>query len=47
MKGFLPVPDPIAFRIFGLEVRWYAITLVVAIIAAVCIMYWRAPKYGI
>ena len=47
MKSFLPVPDPIAFRVFGLEVRWYAISLVVAIIAAVIVMYWRAPKYGV
>ena len=47
MSSFLPVPDPIAFRIFGLEIRWYAIMLVLGIIAGVTVMYLRAPKYGV
>ena len=47
MSSFLPVPDPIAFKVFGLEIRWYAIMLVLGIIAGVIVMYVRAPKYGI
>ena len=47
IRYFLPVPDPIAFRLFGLEIRWYAIMRVLGIIAGVTVMYIRAPKYGI
>ncbi len=47
IRCFLPVPDPIAFRLFGLEIRWYAIMLVLGIIAGVTVMYIRAPKYGV
>ena len=47
MRYFLPVPNPIAFKVFGLEIRWYAITLVLGIIVGVIVMYIRAPKYGI
>ena len=47
MKSWLPVPNPIAFKVFGLEIRWYAIMLVLGIIAGVIVMYIRAPKYGV
>ena len=47
IRAFLSVPDPIAFRIFGLEIRWYAICIVVGMIAAVLIMMKRTPLYGI
>ncbi len=46
-RAFLSVPDPIAFRIFGLEIRWYAICIVVGMIGAVLIMMKRTPLYGI
>ena len=47
IRCFLPVPEPVAFKVFGLEIRWYAILLVLGIIAGVTVMYLRAPKYGI
>ena len=47
MTGFLPVPDPIAFRIFGLEIRWYAICIVAGMAGAVILAMKRTPRYGI
>ena len=47
MTGFLPVPDPVAFRIFGFEIRWYALCIVAGIIAAVLLCMRRAHIYGI
>ena len=43
----LPVPDPIAFTIFGLEVRWYGILIAIGMIAALFISYKRAPRFDI
>ncbi len=45
--SFLPVPDPIAFRVFGLEIRWYAICVVLGMVLGVSLAYMRAPKKGI
>jgi len=47
MSSFLPVPDPVAFRVFGLEVRWYGICIVLGMIAAVILCMKRTPRYGI
>lgn len=47
MSSFLPVPDPIAFRIGGLEIRWYGICIVIGMIAAVVLCMKRTPRYGI
>ena len=47
MSSFLPVPDPIAFKVFCLEIRWYAICIVVGMIAAVILCMKRTPQYGI
>ena len=47
MKSFLPVPDPVAFKVFGFEIRWYAICIVLGIIAAVIICEKRTDLYGI
>ena len=47
MSSFLPVPDPIAFKIFGLEIRWYAICIVIGMIAAVILCMRRTPLYSI
>ena len=46
-QGFLPVPDPIAFNIFGLEIRWYAVCVTLAILIAFGFAYVRAPKKGL
>ena len=40
-------PGPIAFSVFGLDIRWYGILVTCGIIAAVLIGYARAPKFGI
>ena len=39
--------NPIAFTIFGNEVRWYGILIAAGMILAVLISYKRAPKFGI
>ena len=38
-------PDPIAFEIFGLEIRWYGILIALGMIIAVLISCRRAPKH--
>lgn len=40
-------PDPIAFEIFGLEIRWYGILIALGMVLAVLISCRRAPKHGI
>lgn len=40
-------PDPIAFVIFGLEVRWYGILISLGMFIAVLISCKRAPKHGL
>ena len=45
--GFLPVPDPVAFSVFGIEIRWYAICVTATIIIAVGVAYYRCPKKGL
>lgn len=42
----MPIPDPVAFAIFGLEVKWYGIIIAFAMVVAVFIMYRRAPKHN-
>lgn len=46
MYGFLGTPDPIAFTIFGKEIRWYAIMLSTGIILGFFIFVKRAVKRG-
>ena len=46
-RSFLPVPDPVAFKVFGLDIRWYGIMVVLGMICAVLLSQRRAPKYGI
>ena len=45
--GWLPVPNPVAFNLFGLEIRWYAICLTTGMIVGLLIAYYRAPKKGL
>ncbi len=40
-------PNPVAFTILGLEVRWYGICLATGILLAVIVAYLRAPKHKI
>lgn len=43
----MPTPDPIAFTLFGFEIRWYGILIAAAMIVAVLIVMRRAPKHGL
>jgi len=40
-------PDPVAFQLFGLDVRWYGIIMAAAILIAAVITCRRAPRHGI
>ncbi len=39
-------PDPVAFSIFGFDVRWYGVLIGLAILIACTIVYLRAPRFG-
>ncbi|QSX08929.1 prolipoprotein diacylglyceryl transferase [Alkalibacter rhizosphaerae] len=41
------MPDPIAFRIFGLEIRWYGVLISAAILIGIAIATYRGKKKGI
>ena len=40
-------PDPIAFSIFGIDIRWYGILIAFGMLLAVYISCKRAPRHGI
>ncbi len=44
---FLYEPDPIAFTIFGQDVRWYGICIALGMLAALLVAYFRAPRHDI
>lgn len=41
------IPNPIAFSVFGIDVRWYGILIALGMVIAVLITYKRAPEHGI
>lgn len=43
----LPMPNPVAFTLFGLEIRWYAITMVLGIGAGIALAIKRTKRWGI
>ncbi|MBK5245950.1 MAG: prolipoprotein diacylglyceryl transferase [Peptostreptococcaceae bacterium] len=43
----LPVPNPVAFTIFSLDVMWYGVLIATGIILATILVYYRAPMHGI
>lgn len=43
----LPIPNPIAFSLFGIDVRWYAITMVTGILCGLLVAYLRRKEFGI
>lgn len=43
----MPVPEPIAFTIFGLDVRWYGILIAIGIVVATLIICKRAPFHDL
>lgn len=40
-------PDPIAFTLFGIDIRWYAICICAGMILGSVIAYFRCPSRGI
>ena len=44
---FLPVPDPVAFTVFGLDIMWYALFMTGSICIGFALMYFRAKKKGL
>ncbi len=45
--GWLPVPNPVAFSIFGLDIMWYGICLTTGVIAGFVVLYLKAPSRGL
>lgn len=43
----LPTPNPIAFSMFGLSVRWYGILIAIGMLIGMIIAYKRAPRHDI
>ncbi len=43
----MPTPNPVAFTLFNMEIRWYGILIAVAILLAALIMMKRAPRHGL
>ncbi len=43
----MKAPDPVAFTLFGLDIRWYGILIGLGFILAIILCYKRAPKHGI
>ena len=43
----MPVPEPVVFTLFGLDVRWYGILIAIGIIVATIIIYTRAPLHDL
>lgn len=43
----MTAPDPVAFTIFGIDIRWYGILIASAFILAIVVCYQRAPRHGI
>lgn len=44
---FLYQPNPIAFTLFGQDIRWYGICIAFGMLAGLLIAYYRAPKHDI
>jgi phosphatidylglycerol:prolipoprotein diacylglycerol transferase len=45
--SFLPVPDPVAFSIFGIDIMWYAVCVVMGMVCGVGLAMKLAPRKGI
>ncbi|WP_324824669.1 prolipoprotein diacylglyceryl transferase [Sinanaerobacter sp. ZZT-01] len=43
----LPIPNPIAVTIFGIDVMWYGVLIAIGILFAILIVYKRAPRHDI
>jgi len=43
----LPIPNPIAFTLFGIDIMWYGVIIAAAMVIAVMVVYRRAPIHDI
>ncbi|MGI6109139.1 MAG: prolipoprotein diacylglyceryl transferase [Eubacteriaceae bacterium] len=43
----LPMTNPIAFTLFGLDIRWYAIIMASAILCGLIMLLYRSPAWGL
>ena len=43
----MPVPEPVAFTIFGIDIMWYAVLITSGMIIATVICCVRAPKHDL
>lgn len=43
----MTAPDPVAFSILGIDIRWYGILIGIGFLLAIFITYRRAPGFGI
>lgn len=43
----MPIPNPVAFTVFGIEVRWYGVLIALGMVLATIITYKRAPRHGL
>lgn len=47
LASILPVPDPVAFRVFTIDIMWYGILIATGMVLATILIYLRAPSHGI
>ena len=47
MNAFLPVANPVAFSIGSLDIMWYGICIVIGMLAALALGYFRTEKHGL
>lgn len=43
----MPIPNPVAFTVFGIEVRWYGVLTALGMVLATLLTYKRAPRHGL
>jgi len=43
----MPVPNPVAFTLFGIDIMWYGILIAAAVVLATVLVYKRAPRHDI
>ena len=43
----MPIPNPVAFTIFGIDIMWYGVIIAAAMVVAVIVIYRRAPMHEI
>jgi len=46
-RGWLPVPERVAFTVFGLDIMWYGICLTTGIVVGFLVIYFKATSRNI